>query len=98
VLHAIREFRPTYFPAVPTIFVSLLNHPRLQEYGLEKVRTFNTGAAPCPVEVIEQFERATGRTLSEGYGLSETSPVTHTTRSSASASLAPSACRCRTRT
>jgi long-chain acyl-CoA synthetase len=79
VLQAIREFRPTYFPAVPTIFVSLLNHPRLKEYSLEKVRTFNTGAAPCPVEVIEQFERATGRTLSEGYGLSETSPVTHTT-------------------
>ena len=79
VLQAIREFRPTYFPAVPTIFVSLLNHPRLEDYGLEKVRTFNTGAAPCPVEVIEQFERATGRTLNEGYGLSETSPVTHTT-------------------
>jgi len=79
VLQAIREFRPTYFPAVPTIFVSLLNHPRMRDYGLEKVRTFNTGAAPCPVEVIEQFERATGRTLNEGYGLSETSPVTHTT-------------------
>ena len=79
MLAAIREFRPTYFPAVPTIFVSLLNHPRLKEYGPEKVRTFNTGGAPCPVEVIEQFERATGRTLNEGYGLSETSPVTHTT-------------------
>ena len=79
VLQAIREFRPTYFPAVPTIFVSLLNHPRMKDYGLEKVRTFNTGAAPCPVEVIEQFERTTGRTLNEGYGLSETSPVTHTT-------------------
>jgi long-chain acyl-CoA synthetase len=79
VLQAIREFRPTYFPAVPTIFVSLLNHPRMKDYGLEKVRTFNTGAAPCPVEVIEQFERASGRTLNEGYGLSETSPVTHTT-------------------
>ncbi len=79
VLQAIRDFRPTYFPAVPTIFVSLLGHPRMTDYGLDKVRTFNTGAAPCPVEVIEQFERATGRTLNEGYGLSETSPVTHTT-------------------
>jgi long-chain acyl-CoA synthetase len=79
VMTAIREFRPTYFPAVPTVFVSLLNHPKIKSYGLEKVRTFNTGGAPCPVEVIEQWERTFGRTLNEGYGLSETSPVTHTT-------------------
>jgi long-chain acyl-CoA synthetase len=77
VLTAIREYRPTYFPAVPTIFVSLLNHPKVKEYGLEHVRTFNSGGAPCPVEVIERFERTIGRTLNEGYGLSETSPVTH---------------------
>jgi long-chain acyl-CoA synthetase len=79
VLAAIREFRPTYFPAVPTVFVSLLNHPRVREFGLEKVRTFNSGGAPCPVEVIEQFEKTIGRPLNEGYGLSETSPVTHST-------------------
>ena len=79
VLTALREFRPTYFPAVPTVFVSLLNHPKVQQYGLDKIRTFNTGGAPCPVEVIEQWERTFGRTLNEGYGLSETSPVTHTT-------------------
>jgi long-chain acyl-CoA synthetase len=79
VLAALREFRPTYFPAVPTVFVSLLNHPKVKDFGLEKIRTFNTGGAPCPVEVIEQWERTFGRTLNEGYGLSETSPVTHTT-------------------
>jgi len=79
VLTALREFRPTYFPAVPTVFVSLLNHPKARQYGLDKVRTFNSGGAPCPVEVIEQWERTFGRTLNEGYGLSETSPVTHTT-------------------
>ena len=79
VLAALREFRPTYFPAVPTVFVSLLNHPKVKDYGLDKIRTFNTGGAPCPLEVIEQWERTFGRTLNEGYGLSETSPVTHTT-------------------
>jgi long-chain acyl-CoA synthetase len=79
VLTAIRDHQPTYFPAVPTIFVSLLNHPRVSEYGLHMVRTCNSGGAPCPVEVIEEFERRIGRTLSEGYGLSETSPVTHST-------------------
>jgi len=79
VLDAIRTFRPTSFPAVPTIFVSLLNHPKLAGSGLEYVRHFNSGGAPCPVEVIDAWERRVGRPLNEGYGLSETSPVTHST-------------------
>jgi long-chain acyl-CoA synthetase len=79
VLASIRDFRPTYFPAVPTVFVSLLNHPKVGEYGLDLIRLYNSGGAPCPVEVMEEFERRIGRPLNEGYGLSETSPVTHST-------------------
>jgi len=79
VLAAIKEFTPTYFPAVPTVFVSLLNHPKVAEAGLDRVRLFNSGGAPCPVEVMEEFEQRIGRPLNEGYGLSETSPVTHST-------------------
>ena len=79
VLVSIRDLRPTYFPAVPTVFVSLLTHPKVSEYGLERVRLFNSGGAPCPVEVMESFEQRIGRPLNEGYGLSETSPVTHST-------------------
>ena len=81
VLTAIRDYTPAYFPAVPTIYISLLNHPKAREYGLDRVRAFNSGSAPLPVEVIDQFERMTGGTLSEGYGLSEASPVTHSTPS-----------------
>ncbi|HJZ80929.1 MAG TPA: long-chain fatty acid--CoA ligase, partial [Pyrinomonadaceae bacterium] len=81
VLTAIRDYTPSYFPAVPTIYISLLNHPQAREYGLDRVRAFNSGSAPLPVEVIDQFERLTGGTLSEGYGLSEASPVTHSTPS-----------------
>jgi long-chain acyl-CoA synthetase len=79
VLASIKQFRPTYFPAVPTVFVSLLNHPRVGEHGLEHVRHFNSGGAPCPVDVLAAWEQRIGRPLSEGYGLSETSPVTHST-------------------
>ena len=80
LLKAIRDYHPTYFPAVPTIYISLLSHPKVREYGIDKVRAFNSGSAPLPVEVIAQFERLTGGvTLSEGYGLSEASPVTHST-------------------
>ena len=81
LLNAMKAYAPTYFPAVPTIYVSLLNHPKAKEYGLDKVKGFNSGSAPLPVEVIDQFERMTGGTLNEGYGLSEASPVTHTTPS-----------------
>jgi long-chain acyl-CoA synthetase len=81
VLRAIRDYTPTFFPAVPTIYISLLNHPKAREYGLDRVRAFNSGSAPLPIEVIDQFERMTGGTLSEGYGLSEASPVTHSTPS-----------------
>jgi long-chain acyl-CoA synthetase len=81
VLAAIRDERPTYFPAVPTIYVSLLNHPRLLEFNPDGVKTYNSGSAPLPLEIIEKFERVTGVTLNEGYGLSEASPVTHSTAS-----------------
>ena len=79
VLTAIRDFTPTYFPGVPTIFVSLLAHPKVKDYGLDQIKTINSGGAPCPVEVMEEFERRIGRPLTQGYGLSETSPVTHST-------------------
>ena len=81
LLNAVRDYRPTYFPGVPTLFISLLNHPRSREYGLDRIRAFNSGSAPLPVEVLEQFEQLTGGMLSEGYGLSEASPVTHTSPS-----------------
>lgn len=79
VLAALRDYQPTYFPAVPTIFVSLLDHPRLREFNLDRVCTYNSGSAPLPVEVLEKFERLVNVTLNEGYGLSEASPVTHST-------------------
>lgn len=79
VLAALRDYQPTYFPAVPTIYVSLLHHPRLREFNLDRVCTFNSGSAPIPLEVIEKFERLINVPLQQGYGLSEASPVTHST-------------------
>jgi long-chain acyl-CoA synthetase len=79
VLTAIRDYQPTYFPAVPTIYVSLLNHPNLRDYHLDRVCTYNSGSAPIALEVIEKFERLVNVPLQQGYGLSEASPVTHST-------------------
>src|SRR5215813_4293441 len=69
LLNAVKQFQPTYFPAVPTIYISLLSHPRARESGLDRIRAFNSGSAPLPLEVLAQFEAMTGGMLSEGYGL-----------------------------
>jgi long-chain acyl-CoA synthetase len=79
LLEAIKKYEPTYFPAVPTLFISLLNHSEAKKFGLDKVRRFNSGSAPLPVEVIEQFEHMSGAMVYEGYGLTEASPTTHST-------------------
>ena len=79
VLTAIRDLAPTYFPAVPTVWVALLSHPRVTEFGLDRVRISTSGGAPCAPDVLDRFERTVGRSLFEGFGLSEASPVTHST-------------------
>jgi len=77
VLNAIDKLKPTLFPGVPTIYVAINNAPDLHKYHIQSIRICISGAAPLPVEVQQQFEKNTGGRLVEGYGLSETSPVTH---------------------
>jgi long-chain acyl-CoA synthetase len=69
--------KPTLFPAVPAIFTAINNHPRLGSYNLRSLRHCISGGAPLPVEVKKSFEANTGCILVEGYGLTESSPVTH---------------------
>ncbi|MFL5734666.1 MAG: long-chain-fatty-acid--CoA ligase [Chloroflexia bacterium] len=77
VLRAIARFRPTIFPAVPTMYNAIAHHPLSAGYNLRSIRVCISGAAPLPMEVAHAFESVTGARLVEGYGLTETSPVTH---------------------
>ncbi|MFO7952088.1 MAG: long-chain fatty acid--CoA ligase [Bacillota bacterium] len=77
VLKAIDKQKPTLFPGVPTIYVAINNAQNLHKYDIKSIRVCISGAAPLPVEVQQEFEKNTGGKLVEGYGLSETSPVTH---------------------
>ncbi|KKB34823.1 long-chain-fatty-acid--CoA ligase [Bacillus thermotolerans] len=76
-LKAIQKQRPTLFPGAPTIYIALLNEPSLQKYDLSSIQCCISGSAPLPAEIQQRFEKVTGGRLVEGYGLSETSPVTH---------------------
>ncbi|MBN8208536.1 AMP-binding protein [Bacillus sp. NTK071] len=76
-LKAIQKQRPTLFPGAPTIYISLLNEPDFDQYDLSSIKACISGSAPLPIEVQQKFqEKITGR-LVEGYGLTESSPVTH---------------------
>jgi long-chain acyl-CoA synthetase len=77
ILKAIHKYRVSIFCGVPTLYMAILNHPDLKKYDLSSIKACISGAAPLPVEVKREFERITGGKLVEGYGLSETSPVTH---------------------
>lgn len=77
VLQTIKETKPTSFPGVPTMYIALINHPDVEAYGLDSIRTCNSGSAPMPVELLKKFQEKTGAKILEGYGLTETSPTTH---------------------
>jgi long-chain acyl-CoA synthetase len=77
VIKIIKKKRPTIFPGVPAIYITLMAHPKIDSFDLTSIRVCVTGAAPMPVEVLRRFEEKTGGKIVEGYGLSEASPVTH---------------------
>ncbi|MGD9405489.1 MAG: long-chain fatty acid--CoA ligase, partial [Anaerolineae bacterium] len=77
VLKSINKHKPTLFPGVPAMYVSVINHPDVGKYDVSSIRACISGAAGLPPEVQEDFERLTGGKLVEGYGLSEATPVTH---------------------
>ena len=65
----------TFFPTVPTIINAIINHPKVEELGLDrKLGLLNSGAAPMPVEMIEKVKDM-GIFFSEGYGLSESAAL-----------------------
>jgi long-chain acyl-CoA synthetase len=74
-LETIQRDKVTHFYGVPTMFGALLHHPERERYDTSSLRTCITGGASMPVEVLRGFERAFGAIVLEGYGLSETSPV-----------------------
>ncbi|MEL6423004.1 MAG: AMP-binding protein, partial [Pseudomonadota bacterium] len=75
-LKLIKDTSPTIMPGVPTLFNAVMNHPKVKSgsYDLSSLKICLSGGAPLPLEVKREFERLTGCSLIEAYGLSETSP------------------------
>jgi len=77
LLDAIKDYGVNFLSAVPTMYIGMLNYPELANYDLSCIKGCFSGSAPLPVEVIKQFEELTGAAICEGFGLTETTPVTH---------------------
>lgn len=77
ILEAIHKYKATFMPAVPTLYNGLINFPDLKKYDLTSLKGCFSGGAPMPMETLRKFEELTGSQICEGYGLTETSPVTH---------------------
>jgi long-chain acyl-CoA synthetase len=77
LLKAINKFKPTFAPLVPTMYIGMLNHSNMDKTDITSIKGCFSGSASMPQEVIKAFEEKTGTTIVEGYGLTETCPVTH---------------------
>jgi long-chain acyl-CoA synthetase len=73
-LKLIDKTKPTVMPGVPTMFIAMLGHRKLDKFDLSSLKYCISGGAPLPVDVKEKFERLTGCKVVEGYGLTEASP------------------------
>jgi long-chain acyl-CoA synthetase len=75
VLEMLKKFKPNYLPAVPTIFVGLLDSPEFRKMDLSFIKGFFSGAAPLAADTLQQLKDLTGATMLEVYGLTETTPI-----------------------
>ncbi len=79
LLSVIQTYRVTYFPAAPTLYNAINNHPDVSagEVDLTSIKACISGSAPLMKQTKERFENLTGGRIVEGYGLSEAPTATH---------------------
>ncbi len=79
VLGNVETFSTTLFPGVPALYNAINNHPKVKagEINLSSLRLCLSGSAPLPEATKAEFERLTGGTVREGFGMSEAPTATH---------------------
>ncbi|MFC5477947.1 long-chain-fatty-acid--CoA ligase [Massilia suwonensis] len=71
----LQKYQITTLPAVNTLYNALANHPDFAKLDFSHLKTANGGGMAVQQAVNDKFRQATGKSIIEGYGLSETSPV-----------------------
>src|SRR5688500_11501518 len=76
-LKAVQDYNVTLAHLVPPIVLALSKHPIVDNYQLPKLKTIFSGAAPLGEDLTRACMDRLGITVRQGYGMTETSPVTH---------------------
>jgi len=76
-LDTVQRRKVTVAHLVPPIILALAKHPAVEGYDLSSLRLLVSGAAPLDGDLQSACEDRVGCIVSQGYGLTETSPVTH---------------------
>ncbi len=76
-LNLIQEHKVTDLYCVPPVILALVNLPSLGDYDLSSLRFLMSGAAPLPAEVGRQAAEKLKCIVMQGYGMTESSPITN---------------------
>ncbi|KIV80164.1 hypothetical protein PV11_07685 [Exophiala sideris] len=77
-LKAIEEHKITFIYVAPPVIVRLARDQLVDKYDLSSVRMITSGAAPLTRELVDAVHKRLNIKINQAYGLSETSPMTHT--------------------
>ncbi|OXG43526.1 AMP-binding protein [Cryptococcus neoformans] len=78
VLEVIQQYKVTFSLIVPPMMIALIHSSLVSSYDISSVRGFQSGAAPLSADLIRAFEsRFPHIQVTQGYGLTETTPVSH---------------------
>ena len=84
VIKELAKYKFNIFPAVNTLYKALVSHPDFARLDFSSLKIANGGGMAVQKAVNDQWRKATGVAIIEGYGLSETSPVAVCNRSDSS--------------
>lgn len=77
IIRLLREHRPTALIAIPSMYNALLHTKNTEPDDFSSLRFIVSGGEPLPQAVFDGFREKFGVTINEGYGLTETAPVTN---------------------
>ncbi len=77
IMAAIEKYKIQFMLGIPIMFLKMAEHPKAPKYDLTSLAMSISGGESLPKVIVEKFEKISGSVLVEGYGLTESSPITH---------------------